>query len=658
MEKADYIVGQNWMDFDDRAIKKVYPWYNPKGQIIDTLIWSRLLYPEIQRDGPNKHKLPGNLKRSHSLKAWGLRLGIHKGDYAGGWKQWSPEMHEYMDQDVEVLIAQFKWLRAAKPVSWGVQYGWDRKKDKPIFRNFDFDKLSPPPVASQIEHEFAAIIRRMESRGFTFDHGQALKLQAELQKKEAALETALIGSFGEWWQPTLSATAQKKDAEKYHFEDEEEEELDEDEIEQRQRFAEEADKPQIVVIKKTRQVKMIGQPNVTIPRVSKTGKVLKPYIGPPKITYSKGAIYMPIERVQFNPASRAHVRKMLKERYGWKPTKFTPTKQPIVDDDVLKGLPYPEAKLLAEYYMLLKRLGQLATGEKAWLLVAKQDGPEWRIHCRINTCGTPQGRCTHADPNVSQTPKANERTPYGKEMRSLWIPRKGYRLVGFDGAGMQLRMLGHYLHRYDGGAYSKIVSEEDPHAWLRDTIGTDIMREGDLGRDYSKTTMYAYIFGARDPKLGSIILETGTLPEKRELGAMIRSRINTRFEAVAKLSNDLDDLIDSRGYILGLDKRMIRVRKKNATLNALLMCGEAVVMKKALSILDRALQYEEHMSPGLDYEFVANIHDEDQAEVLPAAVPGYVRQAEQCVRKAGEFFRLNCPLKSQAKVGDSWAACH
>lgn len=660
LEEADVIVGHNWQDFDDRAIRKVYPKFKPRGKVIDTLLWSRLQYPEIQRDGPNNHKLPGNLRRAHSLKSWGLRLGNHKGDYEGGWGEWSPEMHDYMLQDVSVLRSLFKWLRAHKPVSWSIQTGWNRREDKPIYNGYSYDKLCPPPEASALEHEFALIIRRLESRGFTFDHAKALQLQAVLQTKEAELETALIDSFGSWWQPSLSAT---KEPAKYDFsQDDDEEELTDEELEERQKLEALQSTPRTITVRKSRKVKMLGVPEITRPRFSVKGRALKPYVGPPLIEYDAGAIYTPVEFVQFNPGSRHHVRRVLQSRYGWKPEKFTPNKknpQPIVDDDVLKGLPYPEAALLAEYYTVLKRLGQLATGNKAWLLLAVQDKDEWRVHGRINTNGAVTGRCTHSNPNIAQTPKANARTPYGVEMRGLWIPRKGYKLVGFDGSGMQLRMLAHYLARFDGGAYAKIVCEQDPHAWLRDTVGVDIIGEGELGRDYAKTEMYAYIFGASNLKLGSIIDGKASRAARLDLGATIRSRINNRFEAVGQLSGELERFVEDFGYIEALDKRMIRIRKRNAILNSLLMSGEAVVMKRALIILDNALQ-SDGFTPGLEYEFVANIHDEDQAEVRDdrATLDHYKARASECVRDAGLYYKLKCPLKSDAKEGYNWAETH
>ena len=120
-------------------------------------------------------------------------------------------------------------------------------------------------------------------------------------------------------------------------------------------------------------------PTKVTPRVSeKTGKELKPLIEP------------------FNPGSRKQIGERLQEK-GWKPEKFTETGQPIVDEGTLEGLDFPEAKAIAEYLLLQKRIAQI----KSWLDVVKPDG---RVHGRVITNGAVTGRMTHHSPNMAQVP--------------------------------------------------------------------------------------------------------------------------------------------------------------------------------------------------------------------------------------------------------------
>lgn len=636
LEKADIRVGQNNIKFDDPGLMKVYPWYRPNGRCMDTLVLSRLLFPDIGKHGPNNHNLMPKDKRSHSLRAWGLRLGEHKGDYRGGFDTWSEDMQKYCEQDVAVLVKLFKYLMAKKPDMRGVD----------------------------MEHEFAALIHEQEQRGFAFDHPKALLLQARLQQREQILEASLIQTFGEWWEGgkkgpnTREWRSSYRDEQSENNEDEDQEELvNEVDAEKRESAA------YVVEINKTRHVKLKDFPDITRPRFSeKTGKELKPYVGPPIALYEQGALYTPIKRVQFNPGSRDHVRKMLRQRYKWRPEKYTKKGRPVIDDAVLSTLAHkiPEAALLAEYYMLLKRLGQLATGRNSWLKLCVQEGKEWFIYGSVNTGGALGGRCTHSRPNVTQTPSlvnANGPVPYGREMRELWRPRRGYTLVGHDAAGLELRMLGHYLYPYDNGEYARIVADADPHAWTRDTIGTDLVGAGDDGRTRSKRIIYAYIFGAGNPKLGSIVEPDASFAKKKALGAEVKDALATRFVALGKLEEAVKAYAEEKGYIVGLDGRHVPVRKLFAILNTLLQGGGGLVMKRSFIELRRDLA-SIGWTFGKEFAFLANIHDEGQTEVLPPLVSQYKELAEGSVPKAGAFWNIRCKLSAEAKEGATWADTH
>ena len=106
LETADILVGHNIIGFDIPVIKSIYPWFNPSGLILDTLILSRLYHPnllDIDKRHNWKH-MPLQLYGRHSLEAYGYRLGEYKGNFAKttDWKNWSPEMQEYCEQDVIV----------------------------------------------------------------------------------------------------------------------------------------------------------------------------------------------------------------------------------------------------------------------------------------------------------------------------------------------------------------------------------------------------------------------------------------------------------------------------------------------------------------------------------------------------------------------------
>ena len=106
LEIADVLIGHNIIGFDIPVIKRIYPWFNPSGIIVDTLLLSRLYHPnllDIDKARNWKH-MPLQLYGRHSLEAYGYRLGEYKGNFAKttDWKQWSQEMQDYCIQDVVV----------------------------------------------------------------------------------------------------------------------------------------------------------------------------------------------------------------------------------------------------------------------------------------------------------------------------------------------------------------------------------------------------------------------------------------------------------------------------------------------------------------------------------------------------------------------------
>jgi len=106
LEVADVLVGHNIIGFDIPVIKKLYPWFNPRGSVVDTLLLSRLYHPnllDIDKKRCWKH-MPLQLYGRHSLESYGYRLNEYKGNFAKttDWKEWSQEMQDYCEQDVVV----------------------------------------------------------------------------------------------------------------------------------------------------------------------------------------------------------------------------------------------------------------------------------------------------------------------------------------------------------------------------------------------------------------------------------------------------------------------------------------------------------------------------------------------------------------------------
>ena len=246
----------------------------------------------------------------------------------------------------------------------------------------------------------------------------------------------------------------------------------------------------------------------------------------------------------FNLGSRKQIGEYLKG-VGWKPKTFTPTGQPIVDEGILNKIKnIPEAKLIAEYLMLQKRIGQVTSWIKE---VHEEDN---RVRGFVNPNGAVTGRMTHSNPNVAATPST--RAKYGSECRACWTVPEGYKLVGIDASGLELRMLAHYMNDED---YINEVINGDVHSANQRLAGLE-------SRDKAKTFIYALCYGARDRKL-STILGKNTRDTKR-----IREQFLNNLPSFKSLK-DRVGRASSRGFLKGLDNRKLFVRSEPSALNTL-----------------------------------------------------------------------------------------
>ena len=79
LAEADVLIGHNIIGYDLWAIRKLYPDWTTSAEIKDTLVYSRLGWPNIRE--LDHQKKWGDLEKksgSHSLGAWGDRLGFKK----------------------------------------------------------------------------------------------------------------------------------------------------------------------------------------------------------------------------------------------------------------------------------------------------------------------------------------------------------------------------------------------------------------------------------------------------------------------------------------------------------------------------------------------------------------------------------------------------
>ena len=439
-----------------------------------------------------------------------------------------------------------------------------------------------------IEHWFAFIMRQQEKKGFAFDVMKAEKLELELAGTRAGLLDRLQREFP-------AKTEEMKTPAGWEVE------------------------------------------GYTAPTKAKLKLILKEAGLKQALVNKAVKLGNKTKTILFNPGSRQQIAERLLE-LGYELPKEADAKTHKVDEAVLSSIDHPFAKVLLQYLLVTKRLGQLAEGNQAWLKLERAG----RIHGRVNTNGAVTGRCTHSNPNVAQVPAC--RAEYGEQCRELFKAGDGYKLVGCDAAGLELRMLAHYLAFYDRGEYAKTVIEGDIHTLNQKAAGLET-------RDQAKTFIYAFLYGAGDAKIGEIV--GGSARE----GQMLKRKFLSNLPALKKLQADVQRKVTNGGKLIGLDGRILPVRSSHAALNMLLQSAGAVCMKVALVQLFHQLS-QMKWQHGREYSFVANVHDEFQAEVKPDKVSTFAELAVNAIRMAGKELKLNVMLDGEAKIGETWAETH
>ena len=425
----------------------------------------------------------------------------------------------------------------------------------------------------QLEQKVAEIIKQQEVNGFKFDTQHALLLLAELREKKQAIEDEVHNTFKpKWVDDKLVTPYIKKDGE-----------------------------------------------------LSKRGLTDDEYDR--CITTNNTDPFMRQSLQEFNLGSRKQIGEYLID-FGWKPERFTPTGQPIVDEKTLSAITHiHEANLIAQFLLLQKRIAQI----DSWIDATEEDG---RVHGFVIPNGAITGRMTHRNPNMAQVPSSHN--PYGKECRACWTVEDGNVLLGVDASGLEIRMLAHYMNDEE---YTNEIINGDIHTSNQELAKLE-------SRDKAKTFIYALMYGAGDEKLGNVVGGT-TADGKRARQYFFDNK------PTFKSLRDRVQRASSKGYLKGLDGRKLYVRNQHSALNTLLQGAGAIIMKQALVILSERLTLGT-----VPHKFVANIHDEWQIEVPECRAMRVGSLAVTSIIEAGEHFNLRCPLDGEYKIGVNWSETH
>ncbi len=353
--------------------------------------------------------------------------------------------------------------------------------------------------------------------------------------------------------------------------------------------------------------------------------------------------YTKIMWEEFNLASQPQINKRL-NRLGWKPTvktkggdsyKICPENLATIPDTA------PQAVKGLKKWKVLETRWKLAS---EWLQGSQGDG---RVHGQVITPGAVTHRAAHRGPNMANIPSV----PHGKdgilwkmegmyaaECRQAFTVPEGKLLVGTDAAGIQLRVLAHYMN---DPVYTEQVIDGDIHTFNMNALGKFCK-----DRPTAKTFIYAFLLGAGVGKIAEILGCNG---------AQANKSMQNFYEALPTLKRLKSEAARaaSMGWMKGLDGRILSIGSEHLALSVYLQGGETVIMRLA-----NLLWYSKAKKEGINFKQCAWVHDEWQTEVDEHQAHRLGEIQVQSIVDAGKFFKLTCPLDGEAKIGKNWLETH
>jgi hypothetical protein len=695
---------------------------------MDTAVMSRVLNPERPLPGQAYqcgHKLPG----PHTIEAHGLRMGRLKPEHED-WSRLTPEMIHRCTEDVEIGEDLFKYL---------VNTDWKEHLARPSSMT-GLDIRS----AYYCELRMAFTMARQEQRGFAIDVKEVVRLVEEMDEKIVAVEKA--------FRPNMPRRIKKVKLSQDKIDGFVNSLAAATTIPLSLQYEKDLERCDYKGSYATTYWKLVTQKGEYLKNVTKYIPQARGFAH----EYTEPPVHGPFTPIVWEdiPLGNRDAVKQLLFKQGWLGVNYNDTELEYLEEN--GELPFPwsgkidmdsmdlweqSGKIIpdwcrgiGEWYIISSRRNQLLNAKdvayfdqnQAWPRQASgknecrgllanaicfDEDSEWYMktaqqfyerescwpetgHWRVPAKAFHDATNTHRQ-RQKLVVNIPARGLYGKEMRGVFVPGPGKLLLGCDGAGLELRMLAHFMN---DPAYQEVILNGDIHTHNQNLAGL-------AERDFAKTFIYAFLYGSGIPNLA------------RQLGLTIPvvevavNKFKRDLPLLTTLLERVQDVAEKFGYLLAVDGRWGRVRSKggnvllHTALNVLLQMTGSIVMKWAHVIAEDKSYQEGSIKSISDFPIVVHMHDECQAEVDEAEVyyteyqihksdwkedekrlhiedgkiwsaPNVLEEYDEgillvqrmyhpigdqycrALKEAGEFLKLRCPIAGEYKIGHSWADTH
>ncbi len=353
---------------------------------------------------------------------------------------------------------------------------------------------------------------------------------------------------------------------------------------------------------------------------------------------------------RFNIKSSKQLGQVLFEKLGLPTVKKTKKKTGYSTDiEVLTTLASQHelpAKVLR--YRTLSKLKSTYT-DALLELINPETG---RIHTSYNQTVTATGRLSSSDPNLQNIPI---RTTEGRQIRSAFIPPKGWKLLSADYSQIELRLVAHLSG--DEILVNSFNNDEDIHTrTAAEVFQTSTEEVNEELRRRAKAINFGLIYGQSSYGLAK---ELGITPKTA------KTYIDNYFSRYSGVKEYMDKAImeakadNKTSTLLGRSRRLpdihstngnVRQAAERTAINTPIQGTAADLIKLAMLKVDEKMK-EKNMKSSM----LLSVHDEIVFEVPPEET----EEMEALARDVMEnIWDLSVPLKVNTQYGDNWSEAH